>query len=1051
MIARLTVALVLIFASGLLSAFSSSAYPQVSSGTIAGVVGDAAGRPIAEARVSLTNRDTGSIRNLTTSAEGAYSAVALPPGFYQVRAEATGFSLFERTALVETGTTTTVNPTLQVGEISEQVTVETAAPLMQYEQHQVGGPVSRNQIENLPVNGRNFLEFAKFEPGVQAPVRASSNRWFVPALGQPTGNPGRGTRVTVDGGSIMAVGTGGSAMGFSQEVVEEFQVATVNFELTTGLTNGAAINVTTRSGGNQIHGTGFYFFRDHKLAAYPALNRDAVNPDPFFQRRQFGFALSGPIQRNRFFFFGAYERNEQRGVVPTTLLIPEFTHFNRITSSPYFGNQLSVRLDGGLSKSHNVFLRYSHDGISTHGPTTTQTNAYPSSWTRQPGWTDNGVFGLTSVFTDTLVNDLRFSYLYVSSGQQAVTEQECQDCLGIGALAINVSEGGISVGQGLNQQTVGRRFHLNDYVTWQRTGHRLKFGVDWEYNRGGTLSSNNEPATLTLYSPQRARQAGIPLPTRFHTLEEILQLPLQNVTVGIGDLHVLQADGRKVRSWNTLRLFFQDTWRLSSKLNLNYGLSWNVDRNLNYDLAKPALLAPLLGADNLGPTRKQWKNFSPILGLAWSPNRDGKTVIRGGAGVFYDFMFQGFLDSERALFGPPASGRQNIAGNRLLNCLAGIPGVPIGTPLNFVNAPTRFTGANLLTCLPGIRAELEQSLATSDRTLQTIQLTKQAGNFNQEHVPTPRALHINVGVQRELMKDFVISADFAFRRFTHFGLTDRIGISQVDVNHFNSARGPVIPRCLNNAQRNDPHALCSTGPILVHQGAGRATYKGLLVRADKRFSHGFQLLASWAYSSNTGTNIGNGFDMDDWLSNRGPLDRDHTHIANLAGVVQLPCRFRMGVNFSYTSTPPFSAFVGGNDFNGDGTTDDLLPGTTVNTFNRNAGRSDLEQLVTQFNQTFAGKVDAKGAAIPQLVLPASYWFGDNFQSLDLRLSREFAFSDRWRLSIIGEVFNVYNAANLSGHSGNLNSSAFGQPTARFTQVFGSGGPRAFQLGARVNF
>ena len=115
-----------------------------------------------------------------------------------------------------------------------------------------------------------------------------------------------------------------------------------------------------------------------------------------------------------------------------------------------------------------------------------------------------------------------------------------------------------------------------------------------------------------------------------------------------------------------------------------------------------------------------------------------------------------------------------------------------------------------------------------------------------------------------------------------------------------------------------------------------------------------------------------------------------------ADVVQLPGRFQLGFNLSYASAPPFSAFVGGSDFNGEGTTDDLLPGTTVNAFNRGLGRAELDRLVTQFNQTYAGKVDAKGDPIPQLVLPGRYSFGDNFQSLDLRLSRSFVFEKRWR-------------------------------------------------------
>ena len=810
--------------------------------------------------------------------------------------------------------------------------------------------------------------------------------------------------------------------------------------------------MATRSGGNELHASAVYSFRDHTLAAYPALNRDPANPDPFFQRRQFGLAIGGPLRRDRVFFFGSYERNEQRGVVATTLLERELAHFSRITPSPYFGNQPSLRVDGRLSNAHTAFIRYSHDSVQAFGPPccapiTLQPAPYPSAWTRQRAGADQSILGLTSVLGDTLVNDLRFSYFVVDSSQIGPTDQECPGCLGIGASSITVAQTGLSLGNASTQQITGRRFHLNDFVTWQRGAHRARFGVDWEQHRGGALDWNNEPATLTLFSPQHARQAAIPLPSAFRTLDDILKLPLQSVTVGIGDPRVPQANGSLVRTWNTVRLFFQDTWRLDPRLTVNYGLGWNIDLYQNHDLAKPALLAPILGADGLGPTRKQWTNFSPVLGLAWTPRREGKTVVRAGVGRFYDFLFGPLPDNERALLGPRGSGRQDISGTAILNCLPGIPGVPVGRALNFLNTPTRFTGANLLACLPGIRAELVQNLENADRSIQSLQLTKQAGplTLNPVDVPSSSALHVNLGFQREIARDLVVTADFAYRRFTHMGL------SQADLNHFNSARGPVIPMCLTEAERNDPHALCSTGPINVQVNAGRATYKGLLVRLDKRFSRGFQLLGSWAYSSNTGTNTGNGFNLDDFLSNHGPLDRDLTHIVNLAGVVQLPLRFELAFNFSYASAPPFSAFVGGSDFNGDGTTNDLLPGTTVNAFNRGLGRAELEGLVAQFNQNRADTVDGKGAQIPRLVLPSGYGFGDNIQSLDLRLSHVFRFEERYRLALIGEVFKLYNAANLSGYSGNLTNVAFGQPTSRATQVFGSGGPRAVQLGARVSF
>src|SRR5216684_406651 len=324
---------------------------QAPTGAIAGVVTDPTGAVIPSARVVITNNETGLKRALATGAGGDYSAPALLAGVYEVTAEAPGFQRLARVAIIEAGSTTTVNLTMQLGATSETVTVDAASPQIRYDTNGVGGVVTRPQIEGLPLNGRSFLELAKLEPGAQPPTRGSNNRTFVPVLGQTMGNSGRGTRVTVDGGSIMAIGNGGSSMGLSQEVVQEFQISTVNFDLTTGLTDGASVNVVTRSGSNDLHGTALYFFRDHQLAAYPALQRDPANPNPFFQRRQFGFALGGPVRRDRLFFFGNWERNEQRGVVATTLLGQDFAHFSRITANPLFGDQLSVRVDGRISNT----------------------------------------------------------------------------------------------------------------------------------------------------------------------------------------------------------------------------------------------------------------------------------------------------------------------------------------------------------------------------------------------------------------------------------------------------------------------------------------------------------------------------------------------------------------------------------------------------------------------------------------------------------------------------------------------------------------------------
>ena len=362
-----------------------------------------------------------------------------------------------------------------------------------------------------------------------------------------------------------------------------------------------------------------------------------------------------------------------------------------------------------------------------------------------------------------------------------------------------------------------------------------------------------------------------------------------------------------------------------------------------------------------------------------------------------------------------------------------------------------FTGADLVAILPAVRARLAEDLAHADPAVQAIQISKQlSGGSNAIYpadFPSPSALHTSVGVQQRIAPDFVVSADLAYRHFVH---TAREGLVPLDLNHFNSTRQPVIPKCTGD-QANDPRAICSLGPINVMGAPGRATYKGLLLRAEKRFAHGFQALGSYAYSSNTGTSFRNGFNLDNWLQNTGPTDFDYTHLANLAVVAHLPRGIELGLNFSYSSAPPLSAYLGGVDFNGDGTMGDLLPGTTVNGFNRGLARSDLDPLVSQFNSAYALTKDAQGTKIPRILSPGTYGLGDDAHSLDLRLSRSFVFRERGRLSLIGEVFNVYNNANLTGYSGDLTSTAFGQPTSRSTQVFGSGGPRAFQLALRVGF
>jgi hypothetical protein len=195
-----------------------------------------------------------------------------------------------------------------------------------------------------------------------------------------------------------------------------------------------------------------------------------------------------------------------------------------------------------------------------------------------------------------------------------------------------------------------------------------------------------------------------------------------------------------------------------------------------------------------------------------------------------------------------------------------------------------------------------------------------------------------------------------------------------------------------------------------------------------------------------------GFNNDDWSENYGPLPTDLRHVLNVSGLAVLPWNLELSFNLGATGRAPFSAYVAGIDFNGDGTLNDLLPGSRVNAFGRGLTEADLVRLVDEYNATYAGQVTAGRQRAPFITLPSTFTFNDRFFTLDVRVARQFPLARAIRSAVFLDVFNVFDTNNLTGFSGNLTMpNAFGQPTGRVGQAFGSGGPRAAQLGVRVDF
>jgi hypothetical protein len=306
------------------------------------------------------------------------------------------------------------------------------------------------------------------------------------------------------------------------------------------------------------------------------------------------------------------------------------------------------------------------------------------------------------------------------------------------------------------------------------------------------------------------------------------------------------------------------------------------------------------------------------------------------------------------------------------------------------------------------------------------------------------------------MQDMVLTVDYVRRVFVNTLL------GEIDYNRFqrriNGVQTPVIPICANAAQRNDPTAQCSTGGISFWTPGGRQVYNAMLLKLDKRLSNRFSFTASYALTAQSGINgIAN---LDNWFQSYGP--QGAAHILNVSGKVVLPWGFELGIISSMASRGALMPSISGVDLDGDGSGSEPIPGVERhNCFNRGCGKRDLETAVRNWNSRFYPngapvvaadfKKDARGQNIPFLTLPANYEFGDSFRSQDVRLTKKFTWKDRYTLAVFGEMFNVFNIANLSGYNFTINSGAFGQPTQRTSQVFGSGGPRALQLGARVSF
>ena len=510
-----------------------------------------------------------------------------------------------------------------------------------------------------------------------------------------------------------------------------------------------------------------------------------------------------------------------------------------------------------------------------------------------------------------------------------------------------------------------------------------------------------------------------------------------------------------------------------------------VETGLFYNnLPLPQYLAPILEGQTggapygLGATQPDYLDFSPVVGFAWAVGKDQKTVIRGGGGMYWDTqpIWQHFR--EGAAIGPLGDGRTTLASTAFTNTIPGVINfqtaslLPVGSsiPLGI----TSLTLGEFLSIvnqqLPGLEAKLAPTPPSSGPySVSGIDVAKQGIEIYPSKFPLLRSYQSSIGVQRELPGGMVLSADWARRE----GINTNLG--EVDLNHYaRTADGlsPVIPVC-TPSQYYVAGQECSTGSITMWLPEGRSVYDGLLVKLQKRFAHRYQFQASYALQKLLTENAG--VDVLNYFAGYGPTLPSQNF--NIAGTVNLPWGFVISLNSSMISRAPVMPTVNNIDFNGSGNTgpplSELVPDLGYNCFNSGCGKSQLQQAVVYYNENVAGKKALNGQTAPYLVLPPNYGLGQPIISQDMRITKQFTYRERYRLAVFGEFFNILNVANLQISNYQLDPAntalpgfavsngvvtpgtgqtyAFGQPASRVGQVFGSGGPRAIQVGARFSF
>jgi len=957
-----------------------TAHAQSGQADVQGVVVDDSGSVVVKAQVILTNKDNGEKRTVTTASDGRYSIPTVAPGHYSLTITAPTFSAETIDGLtIQLDNHVNQNVTLHPGTEAQSVTVQGAVPAVDTTSYDVGGVVEAAQIQDLPIQNRQYLALSLLTPG----TTQAGSRTFYSNVQAGGGVYYYANGFYWDGVSNQQTEEGDPRQNIPEDSVAEFKTYVASMPAELGWAMGGFTTVVSKSGGKKIHGDAFEYFRDTFLTADTPFQRTTELSEhtgsPLYRRSQWGGSMGGPIWKDRIHYYGAFERTQ--ATASWTLFEPagsqaatDFAPLLGTFQNPSHDQLLTVRVDGDLTPKQQLFFRYSQEWqLSTANGCGGQNTAYcyDGEFPRKAY-----VVGHTWEPKPSMVNEARFQYAYISyelgpyNTPIPTKPEQLADPTYSKNVSLSYDFPDLTFGHNYAAVGVETRWEVNDSLTIQKGAHSIKIGGDVSYIPYIDADDLNLNGTYTFLTDQpfddtAATEANLSNPYQFtqNAIPQIFYLPSTQQSY-----------------------FIEDSWKARPNLTINAGLRYDLQRGATFlDTYTPnTTTEPVIPGEGNPHDRGDYHNVGPRMGVSWDPFNKGKDVIRGGYGMYYNFIETELQESEKLNFK-----------NCNISLTTGI--APAGTaPDHILPYPDPYNGESVT-----------NYCSTTPLTVSILS----------PHLQNPYMHQFTLGYSRQLGTDLSLAVDGHYKVY--------------DLN--------IPANYPTNTTRPD------TNFYQINQNASTSAneYKGFFVKLDKRLSHHYMYTASYALSSahdnnphaapTNYNNLG-----EDW----GPAQFDQRSALVLSGSVDLPWRIQVGGIYQLRSSLPFSvktSTLSPNVFpvntNADGTSQ-YVPGTTRDQGNRginyaaiNAYRADLDANVAPYSTACkSGIAPGAGSCLstnlgPKSVAPTGY------NDFDLHISVVAYKHNAMELKFIGQAFDLFGTVNNTSISTSPTSNSFGAATA----------------------